>query len=240
MIKPVNLIPESHRKDCLKSHVSIMHKEGDRQRKETCIQCNKSYYNKSQVSIYKISLKMKKIYKAHFQLNTHIKTVHEKIKFALCNYCGKSFYTAKDLEMHEKRHFEKQEKCPECDGLFYCKVDLRRHVKTKHTRPCIPCDYPDCGRKFHSNFKLKFHMKTIHDKIKEYACTYSYCERKFGQYNNLKRHIDTVHKALRINCVVDDCKYSVSRKDKFKSHLLTHKDLDDQQRKLLLKSVKYA
>lgn len=214
------VILETNRKDTLKNHYHTMHQQ-NRERKETCLQCEKTFYNKS-------------------QLNTHIKSVHEKIKNQLCNYCGKSFYTIKDLQMHEKRHFEKSEKCQQCESIFYCKSDLRRHTKNMHTSPKIVCEFPDCGKKFHSNSKLNYHVKVRHQQVKEHVCKYSYCQSKFAQYNNLKRHIDTVHKAMRIKCIVENCKYSVSRKDKYKNHLLSqHKSLDEQARDAILKSAKY-
>lgn len=193
----------------------------NRERKEVCETCQKSFYNKS-------------------QLNSHIKSVHHKIKNHLCNHCGKSFYTTKDLQIHETRHFEKTVKCLECDSLFFSKNDLQRHKKTRHTSPSIACEFPNCEKKFHSKSKLKHHVKTKHEQVKEYVCKYSFCDSKFGQYNNLKRHIDTVHKAKRIKCAVESCKYSASRKDKYKSHLITqHKDIKKEERENMLKNVKY-
>ncbi|KAG5678584.1 hypothetical protein PVAND_008246 [Polypedilum vanderplanki] len=211
---------QTNRKDTLKNHYQTMH-QANRERKEICETCQKSFYNKS-------------------QLNTHTKSVHQKIKNHLCNHCGKSFYTIKDLQIHETRHFEKNVKCSECDSLFFSKNDLQRHKKTRHTLPSIVCNFPDCEKKFHSNSKLKLHIKTKHEQIKEYVCKYSYCDSKFGQYNNLKRHIDTVHKAIRMKCAVENCKYSASRKDKYKSHLISqHKNINKEEREMMLKNIKY-
>lgn len=207
---------ECSRKDALKAHMLTMHRT--RKRDFNCPNCDKSFFNKS-------------------QLNIHTKAVHEKIRNNTCTICGKSFFNVKDLSMHETRHFEKKIKCGQCDSLFYCTVDLRRHTKNRHTAANISCEFPDCGKKFHCNSKLKAHIKTRHEHLKEYLC--SYCEANFSQYNNLKRHVDSVHKALRIACVIPNCNYSVSRKDKYKNHLISqHKFIDEKTRNSILKNIK--
>lgn len=206
------------RKDALKAHILTIH-QTDRLKSFLCSHCNKTFFNKS-------------------QLNIHMRAVHEKEKNYTCSLCGKSFFNAKDLSMHEVRHFEKKEKCSKCEALFFCRVDLNRHFKNKHTAAEIKCIHENCERKFHTNAKLKEHVKTRHEKLKEFLC--SYCESSFSQYNNLKRHIDSVHKALRIACAIPNCTFSVSRKDKYKNHLISHhKCIDDKTRDSILKNVKY-
>jgi KRAB domain-containing zinc finger protein len=208
---------ECSRKDALKSHILTMH-QTDRKRSFDCRLCDKAFFNKSQLGI-------------------HTKAVHEKIRTNTCSICGKSFFNAKDLSMHETRHFEKKEKCSECDALFYCTVDLKRHIKNRHTAPNIECEFPECGKKFHSNSKLKAHIKTRHEHLKDFLC--SFCDSTFSQYNNLKRHIDSVHKALRIACVIQNCNYSVSRKDKYKNHLISQHKFDEKTRNSILKNIKF-
>lgn len=201
-----------------------------------CIECGKSFYNKS-------------------QLNIHIKAVHEKIKNHLCNLCGKSFFNVKDMEMHVKRHGVKDMACKVCGNLFYCSLDLRRHLKI-HSEPTITCDVAGCNKRFYTNSKLKIHVKIRHEGAKDYFCDYcrfvgdffwcqnlsytSHFSSRFSQYNNLKRHVNSVHKSLRINCIIPGCNYSVARKDKYKNHLASqHKFLDDQTKDSILKSVKF-
>lgn len=206
------------RKDALKSHLLTMH-QSNRQKNHKCPHCKKSFYNAS-------------------QLNIHIRSVHENIRDYLCQHCGKGFFRVKDLNIHTARHKEKTIKCSECSMLFFCKNDLTRHIKQKHAPASIICTVSGCERKFHTNSQLKLHIKTIHEHLKEYIC--SFCGSCFGQFNNLKRHIDSVHKALRIHCLVDDCEYSISRKDKYKIHLIkAHKNMDDDTRAKILKNVKY-
>ncbi|KAL7030680.1 hypothetical protein ACKWTF_006748 [Chironomus riparius] len=206
------------RKDALKSHIMTMH-QINRQKIYDCQHCKKSFYNTS-------------------QLNIHTKSVHQNIRNHLCQYCGKAFFTTKDLKIHSARHFEKNEKCSECDAVFFCRVDLRRHVRHKHMPASIICQIQNCQLKFHTNSQLKTHIKTRHEHLKQYIC--NFCGSSFAQYNNMKRHIDSVHKALRIHCPVDNCTYSITRKDKYKTHLIkAHKNIDEKMREIVLKNVKY-
>lgn len=206
------------RKDALKSHIMTMH-QVDRQKIYDCSHCKKSFYNTS-------------------QLNIHIKSVHQNIRNHLCQHCGKGFFTPKDLKIHFARHFEKNEKCLECEAVFFCKVDLQRHVRHKHMPASIVCPISECQRKFHTNSQLKTHIKTRHENLKEFIC--NYCGSSFGQYNNMKRHIDSIHKSLRIYCPIDNCAYSITRKDKYKIHLnKAHKDIDEKMREIVFKNVKY-
>lgn len=139
------------RKDALKSHVLTMH-QTVREKVCLCIECGKSFYNKS-------------------QLNIHVKAVHEKIKNHLCNLCGKSFFNIKDMEMHVKRHGVKDMACEICGNLFYCSLDLRRHLKI-HSEPTISCSADGCEKRFYTNSKLKTHIKIRHEGAKDYFCDY--------------------------------------------------------------------
>lgn len=139
------------RKDALKSHILTMH-QSQREKICLCIECGKSFYNKS-------------------QLNIHVKAVHEKVKNHLCNLCGKSFFNIKDMEMHVKRHGVKDMACEICGNLFYCSLDLRRHLKI-HSEPTITCDVAGCSKKFYTNSKLKMHVKIRHEGARDYFCDY--------------------------------------------------------------------
>lgn len=139
------------RKDALKSHILTMH-QTVREKICLCIECGKSFYNKS-------------------QLNIHVKAVHEKVKNHLCNLCGKSFFNIKDMEMHVKRHGVKDMACEICGNLFYCSLDLRRHLKI-HSEPTISCEMTGCSKRFYTNSKLKMHIKIRHEGAKDYFCDY--------------------------------------------------------------------
>jgi hypothetical protein len=51
------------------------------------------------------------------------------------------------------------------------------------------------------------------------------CNRFYPTIQKLNRHISRVHKAERIPCPIQGCKYQAARKEYFKIHILTHRDL---------------
>lgn len=206
------------RKDTMKKHVECLH-GGERERNFQCEECLKCYYSMS-------------------QLNTHIKTVHRNIRDFECKHCGKKFYTVKDLNLHTPRHFDKKEKCSQCNAVFFTIHEVRSHVKRVHLPRTIPCDVDGCTRMFRTLENLKTHKKIRHEKRKDYVCVE--CGVAFAQYNTLKRHIDTVHRAFRVICPVENCGFSMKRKERFNRHLIKyHPDLDEQARENIIKNLKY-
>lgn len=141
------------RKDALASHVKTMHQTSSRRKVCLCLpECGKRFYTKS-------------------QLNIHFRAVHEKVRSHLCNFCGKNFFNAKDLEMHIQRHGTKNQECPSCGNLFYCSLDLKRHMKT-HSEPTILCEVDECKKMFYTNSKMKTHVKIRHEGAKDFFCDY--------------------------------------------------------------------
>lgn len=179
-----------------------------------------------------------KTFSTKFLLGRHQQAIHDKITNYTCSICGKSFFYLKSWSLHEKRHFERQEKCSECGKLFFGQMDLRRHIKLVHTAPDIECKYPDCGRKFHLNRDLKLHIKTRHENLRPFSC--KHCQMTFKASGSLHRHINSIHKARRCACAIPDCSFSFSRKDKYKKHILArHKFIDQEGLESLLHNVKF-
>lgn len=206
------------RKDYLYHHVKRIH-QIERPRNFKCSLCDKSFHY-----IYK--------------LKRHTSAVHEKIQNFTCSICGMSFHYEKSWLTHEKRHFDKTEKCDECGKLFFCQQDLRRHFKLSHTEPDIICDYPECGKKFHLNAHLKLHVQTVHQRMKPFAC--KLCDMTFGQRAVLSRHVNSIHKARRCPCAIPGCSFTFSRKDKYKNHIRSmHKTIDKEGIVALLNDVKF-
>ena len=84
-----------------------------------------------------------KEYPAKFQLNKHIRHVHEGIKLTRseCNYCGKGFNFPQNLRLHIGRIHEKSE-------------------KFKFKRTTNLCSY--CGKDFTTRQYLKLHIEIVH------------------------------------------------------------------------------
>ena len=54
--------------------------------------------------------------------------------------------------------------CDLCDRSFVGKIDVTRHIETKHVLlPLLPCDL--CGRLIKTRHNLRIHMKKVHNQI---------------------------------------------------------------------------
>lgn len=67
--------------------------------------------------------------------------------------------------------------CEICGNLFYCSLDLKRHMKI-HSDPHIACEVAGCSKKFYTNSKLKMHVKVKHEGAKDFFC--DYCRYSFN------------------------------------------------------------
>ena len=94
-------------------------------------------------------------------LKKHIRKVHEKIRNAKCETCGKMFYTNSEM----RRHFKK------------------RHVTEKN----FACD--QCVARFNTNERLLKHTKTVHLQIRNYIC--DTCKKSFIYKDSLNQHMKT-------------------------------------------------
>ena len=66
-----------------------------------------------------------------------------------------------------------------------------------------------CGKTFPTNYRLKNHVKCVHEKRKDFKC--DYCDNAFFNVSKMKAHIKRVHEKIKDNiCVI--CKKSYSDK----------------------------
>jgi uncharacterized Zn-finger protein len=76
-----------------------------------------------------------------------------------------------------------------------------------------------CGKQFSSVYTLKFHKKTIHEKIKEFNC--GICSMLFTTKYKLNRHISGIHSDER-NFECDTCGKLFKLRDMLLKHQRTH------------------
>ena len=69
------------------------------------------------------------------------------------------------------------------------KGTLKGHISSIHEGGTHKCDL--CNKGFSSKDRLRRHVTTVHEKLKNYKCTY--CETAYGQKGDLNRHIRKVH-----------------------------------------------
>ena len=144
-------------------------------------------------------------------LQTHVKTVHEKLKPFKCDKCPRVFAQNINLSTHVKnkhtgylemqindQYFE----CNQCTTqIFKTKTGLKRHMMKSHEEECIldGSDLEVCGvcqLVFSTKGNLKTHIKNIHEsKRRPFACRH--CKAKFNQKGNLESHIEVRHEKIR-------------------------------------------
>ena len=79
----------------------------------------------------------------------HIRSAHGETKFFACNVCNKIFETKNGLNFHLKNHQQEDPRKFKCDS---------------------------CGQFFTQSGFLKTHVKTIHEKQRNYKC--DLCKKK--------------------------------------------------------------
>ena len=133
----------------------------------------------------------KKSYASGSALKTHIKVIHEKVKYK-CDLCEKSFTAKLSLEGHVKRIHEKMKelKCEICEKKFGSLGGLNEHSYNIHQNNSFICEL--CDKSFKCKKYLKIHTlshegtKTFQlkwKKIVKSACIYfssevqKYCKK---------------------------------------------------------------
>ena len=88
----------------------------------------------------------KMIFTSRNSLHNHLATHNtNELRLFLCDLCGHSFKTSKDLSRHASLHDSTKHKtCGECGMTFKTSFHLKRHSLTRHSnlRPfnCIHCE----------------------------------------------------------------------------------------------------
>ena len=91
-------------------------------------------------------------------------------------------------------HMEEDKlQCDECGKEFNNKIKLKAHVdgfhkNQKNLQECKICN------KMYTKGQLKIHIRTVHDKIKDYQCTI--CGKAFAHRKSFITHHD-VHSKIR-------------------------------------------
>lgn len=123
--------------------------------------------------------------------NIH-RQIHTNEYLFLCDTCGKSFKTRKQLRNHRGIHTKK--------------------VVKKRFECCI------CCRSFTSTKMIRLHMNTVHNKVKPHLCTF--CDYAASNKASLKMHLRQHTGEKPFQC--DMCAYQTSDHNSLRRHKMKH------------------
>ena len=149
--------------------------------------------------------------------------VHEAQKVSLekmhvCDTCGLSFYLAKQLQNHIRRHKEREFKCtvPGCHWRFLFANELKYHMRSHSQQKPFLCDI--CGYAASSKCRLTRHRRT-HTGERNYHC--EYCSYKAGNSTHLHRHMRIHIGSKPFKCPY--CEYSCNTHENMRKHIIQTK-----------------
>jgi len=129
---------------------------------------------------------------ARFNLNKHIRTVHENLRPFHCDVCNASFQQKCHLKQHKTTVHEHKRpyKCEICSLSFGWPAVLNKHIRLKHEKQ-RPFSCNLCNSTFQQKTHLTQHLIALHEKKKPFNC--EHCTLTFNRKERLKKHLQTVH-----------------------------------------------
>ena len=180
-----------------------------------------------------------KIMANSWYIKQHIKSVHEKLKPFQCDQCFAKFgfqfslirHTAKIHQNNTAQHtqsnvYENYKIQSGQVGHYTTNTTQFENVNENNATKVVrigsyttniaqfgnvkifPCHY--CGAKLSSNYHLKSHVLSVHEKWRPFQC--DQCFTRFGNKSNLQRHLATVHEinpSIKCNIFQSDLKRHV-------------------------------
>ncbi|XP_034150243.1 oocyte zinc finger protein XlCOF6-like isoform X2 [Esox lucius] len=150
----------------------------------------------------------------------------------ICDHCGKSFITARNLKQHQQYLQRRQENvtagkshvCSECGKGFDQAGSLKRHLRIHTGEKPYVC--PQCGKAFNDSGNLKKHMRFHTGKprtAKHYPC--SECGKQLNGKQSLKHHQKIFHTEHPYRC--GHCKMSFVSATRLETHTKTRHPATD-------------
>ncbi|KAL4235063.1 hypothetical protein ACF0H5_006701 [Mactra antiquata] len=158
-------------------------------------------------------------FEEHMALHVMEKSNVEKSH--VCDFCGQSFFLARQLSVHKRRHRKKDLKCdvPGCHWTFAFNHELKTHKMTHSEERPFLCD--TCGFAAYSPYHLKRHNR-IHSSEKRFHC--EYCTYKAGNKTHLRRHMRIHIGSKPFKCPY--CSFACNTHENIRKHILETKKHD--------------
>ncbi|KAG5668630.1 hypothetical protein PVAND_016565 [Polypedilum vanderplanki] len=159
-----------------------------------CTMCNKTFKSKQNLvnhENFHYGLKLfpcfcGKSFTTKTNLDVHAKSHEQQVEQFECNVCGKFFKTRAYLKVHTKTHYKSlQNYACHCGKTFIQLCDLKIHSKTHTNQRDFVCEI--CGDAFTRKDSLKHHVTSAHTKDKFFTCTN--CSRSFTRKTTLNKHL---------------------------------------------------
>eukprot|EP01084_Bolivina_argentea_P305727 528172_1 len=136
-----------------------------------------------------------KAFKQKWDLNIHIRRIHNKEKNFQCNFCKKQFFHKNDWLTHNNcnRNINgefkgKKHKCEQCNYATNSKSHFNRHYVVHSEERPFKCE--KCNKRFKQKTVLESHQFT-HTNERLFKC--DQCNRSYKTEKNLKVHIRNIH-----------------------------------------------
>ena len=197
---------KNHSGKCVE-HLKISPKLGPGER-ASCIQCDKTYVNKS-------------------ALRQHVEVVHLKMKKFQCDQCPLTFASRKGFNYHmESKHEKKEHPCSKCDRIFKTKDCLNSHVLKHHEKRLdFKCEY--CGSEFPTLSEVNRHIKVLH--ANNVKC--ELCDKILNNPKKLLKHKYIQHNEKNIFLRCDECPTSGPKRIAISNRLFLTQALLDKHKK---------
>ena len=118
------------------------------------------------------------------------------VKRYSCTVCPDAFFDSQSLRKHENKHKGiNQHECPVCQKIFNTKGLCSRHIKSVHEKE-KQYACKSCEFKTFHAYSLTAHVQQVHEKYKPNKC--DFCEEAFFYKRDLEKHYTKIHQVTTV------------------------------------------
>jgi KRAB domain-containing zinc finger protein len=227
----------------LKKHYDANHKKEMNPFKEKrfeCDKCGKKYLTAHLLNLHSKSHENLREHKclidgckfetnSPYDLNNHIRRIHNPTRDHECSECNKRFKRRCDMENHKKNVHtivKTYVKCPICTTIVLEK-GLQSHIINRHTEKAEhkPFECKLCGKRERYEKALQRHHEAVHEPKNRgvlYEC--GHCAQTFNRRRDANLHSFTHYTGTIYECIICGNKYK-SRKE-LTNHEYSHRQIE--------------